>query len=130
MADAIQFNVDAALAKLGELVAKHGPDAVNLAAQVVRVNAVQTLITGATAAALTTLVARLIVRHLREVKAENGGHLDIFDTNPLITIGCSIGLLIIAPFAFGNLLDVWAWIALFSPKFALAHEVLAKLTAA
>src|SRR6185503_15257817 len=43
----IQFNVDQALSKLGELVAKHGPHAIDLAAQVVRVDAAGGLVNGA-----------------------------------------------------------------------------------
>lgn len=126
----INFDVDAAIAKLGQLSQEHGPQAVNLAAQVVQVNAINTL-TGIPAWGAVTAAA-LYGCHWcfrRFEKVRQGGEYDEYDA-PLWLCG-------IVPFGIGALIgftgfmyalfDVWAWVALFNPKLALAHEVFAKI---
>lgn len=132
MAAEIQFNVDAALAKLGELVAKHGPDAVNLAAQVVQINAVQTLLTGAASAVILGVAVKafgFFARRQQAAYAEDDIGLPMIGWL-LVLLGDLIAGGIATAYTLGDLLDVWAWVALFNPKLALAHEVLAKLTGA
>lgn len=128
MAD-IQFNIDAALAKLGDLVAKHGLDAVNLAAQVVQVNAIDTLVSGlgyATIGGALFMAARFSLRRLQAMDSSYDGALGW----GLALGSTSAATLLLAYFAVACLTNVWAWVALFNPKLALAHDVLAKLTGA
>lgn len=151
----IQFNVDQALQKLGELVAKHGPQAVDVAIQVVRVDAVGQLAMGgfallvAAACAATALRCWSIARS-KEVAWEvyreesdkfryptlyNDGKQAPRPTMPAglepeAVMGVSVGAAVVGSIAivvalFG-LIDPWAWVAVFSPKLALAHQVLAK----
>lgn len=127
MAD-IQLNIDAALAKLGDLVAKHGPDAINLAAQVVQVNAIDTLVSGLGYAAMGGALfmgARFSLRRLRAMESA-------YDDGVIgwgLTFGStSAATLLLAYFTLAHLTNVWAWVGLFNPKLALAHDVLAKLT--
>lgn len=120
----IQFNVDAALAKLGELVTKHGPQAVDLAASVVQVEAVNDLLgfPGWIAAMLFFLWgARLAQR-----KADADEYSEsMWGFGIALSFGAA-GFCFIA--ALTALLDVWSWVALFNPKLALAYHFLSKLT--
>ncbi len=124
----IQFNVDEALAKAGELVAKHGPQVIDGAAQVVRINAVQSLLTGALAGGLLYGGIRAFSFFAQKAKAA----YDEDDLGmPMIGWGVLIGVDVIAcgiatAFTLGNIFDVWAWVALFNPKLALAHQLLAR----
>lgn len=123
----IQFNVDQALAKLGDLVAKHGPDAVNAAAEVQQINGINTLVGGLGYAAfggVAILLAKYCLRRLSGVE-------DPYDTGSVGwgagTAATSALALIMAYATLAALLDVWAWVALFNPKLALAHAILAKV---
>lgn len=122
----INFDVDAALAKLSELATQHGPQAVDLAAAVVQVDAVNTLsgIPGYGALLGGTVWAmRWVLRKARpEDEDDYGDHTWLIG---LIPLGIAA-----AVFAYGfmyALLNVWAWVGLFNPKLALAHEVFLKL---
>lgn len=156
MAADIQFNVDQALAKLGELVAKHGPQAVDLAASVAQVEAAGQLAQGGVAALIVAALgigsARFwktyrqnapIWRAYREDERKHGYPYlyndgkaiprpirpDAFPEEVSIA-GCGA----MAVFAFLGavfaalppLTYAWNWVALFNPKLALAHQVLAK----
>ena len=121
---AIQFNVDAALAKLGELVTKHGPQAVDLAASVVQVEAVNDLL--GFPGWIATMLFFLWGARLAQRKAG----ADRYDESAwgfviVLAFGAA-GLCFIA--ALTALLNVWSWVALFNPKLALAHHILSKLT--
>lgn len=129
MAVDIQFNADQALSKLGELVAKHGPEAVDLAAQVVRVNALNTLsgvIGYGALAGLTFAALRFALARAKEHQSR-----DAYDDLPKVGWGFAIaasgvGATGFAWAAAASALNIWAWVALFNPKLALAHQVLAK----
>ena len=122
----IEFNVDQALAKLGELVSKHGPDAVNLAAQVVQVDALNRLTNlpfFAALSAATFMLARWFLKRADAIEDEydrTGWHIGMAFSG-----GASV--LTFIP-AVWTLFDVWMWVALFNPKLALAHEVFERLT--
>lgn len=131
-ATGIQFNVDAALAKLGELVQQHGPDAVNLAAQVVQVNAAGNLIVGVLALAAAGGCAALIKRPLKVVREESAKDFMVRnDARELFGVVGVVALTIVgtilAIVSAVSLFDVWTWIGLFNPKLALAHEVLSRI---
>jgi len=131
MAD-VQFNVDQALAKLGELVTKHGPQAVDVAAQVVQVNAVGQIAQGAVMAVLAAVSAvaalRLVVPVKKAWSYEPGydnATLAVGGLLGVVLLTC--GVLIAGLCAALALTDAWAWVALFNPKLALAHTILAKI---
>lgn len=151
----VQFNVDQALAKLGELVEKHGPQAVDLAAQVLQVSAAGQLMIGAlfvTGAAISGTVC---------VKASKEGQRrqELYETwdrqndewryrpgrteaeRPVkpsdadyefmafvVAASALVTALLIICASFA-LIDTWAWVAVFNPKLALAHQILSKLGA-
>lgn len=151
----VQFNVDQALAKLGELVAKHGPQAVDLAAQVVQMDAAGQVARGvffAVAAVGAGMAGLCFLSSGRKNRAEWAAYNAAYDAyryptmygsgvaapkpdrpngaEPETLFATATGagmvgaaLLVIALF---HLLDSWAWVALFNPKLALAHQLLAK----
>lgn len=128
MAAEIQFNVDQAIAKLGELVSKHGPQAVDLAAQVVQVQAVGNLGIGVLTSAASIAGFIGVARHIQSTKARYGERYDITDTSPVIVAGGGTISAIAGLVALTYLLDVWNWVALSNPKLALAHQVLTRVT--
>ena len=120
---AIEFNVDQALQKLGELVEKHGPQAVELAANVVRVNALSDLVGGTIIAGCAVALAGASRWcFLRNEKVGSMGEWQI----GTVTFGA--GSLVISVWAALALFDPWLWVGLFDPKLKLAHDVLARLT--
>ena len=141
----VQFNVDQALTKLGELVSKHGPQAVDLAAEVVRVNAIGTIVPGLIGALVSAasvygacklyaLGTRKNKEHAAAYNAylkDRTGTLSNPDDESIAPFGIAIGLGVVALFSTITslvlLTDVWAWVALFNPKLALAREVIVKL---
>lgn len=134
MAAEIQFNVDQAIAKLGELVSKHGPQAVDLAASVIQVDALGSLLFGAAmipAAVLTWRAARkAFTLANRKIRNESYRHIEVYRDQFgwwMATSAGAAATLVFALIAASNLLHVWNWVALFNPKLALAHEVLSKV---
>ena len=143
----VEFNVDQALAKLGELVAKHGPEAVNLASEVVRVNSLGNLVTGAAFAVAGVGVAvasAVLIRRFLKVNrpysiAYRAWRDDRTGASRLPTGDDGIGWCVAGAMtgvfsgfltvsACSYLLDVWTWVGLSNPKLALAHQVLQRLT--
>lgn len=152
----IQFNADQALAKLGELVAKHGPQAVDMAAAVLQTEALGTLVRGVVllAASATAVIAgRHFLRMNQSAAAEWDAYRIARDqhdypslyptadkkpparpSRPLVSeeataFGIVTGFVVAGCFAAAaaaHLLGIWTWVALFNPKLALAHEVIAK----
>jgi hypothetical protein len=143
MAADIQFNVDAALAKLGELVTKHGPQAIDLAAQVIRVNAIGEIIVGVAVASIamasSIAAAKVCLPKWAERRVVYRAWLDDMTGKIrmprddgfgwMMGAGMTWGLSGIATLvvALPCLLNVWNWVAIFSPKLALAHTILAKI---
>jgi hypothetical protein len=132
MAVDIQFNVDQALQKLGELVQQHGPQAINLAAQVVRVDGLSSIVRGAGMAILGAGLGYAAYRTARASIRENCK--DILEQNVGLAVGSAfgaaalaIGTALLAINAYADLADPWNWVALLNPKLALAHQVLAKI---
>ena len=124
----IEFNADAALAKLEALVAQHGPQAVDTAAEVVRVGAIGDLIVGAGCAVATALIWRTLHR----VSTTRWKETDVFDDPmgpfPMIALLAAGFLSCVTTIgALEGLLDVWNWVALFNPKLALAHQILSRV---
>lgn len=71
---AIEFNVDQALAKLGEIVATHGPQAVDLAVRTTQAEGIGKLLVGAAAAALAVGLGVLSARMYRKIVSINATH--------------------------------------------------------
>jgi len=126
----VQFNVDAALAKLEALVAAHGPQAVDVAAHVAQINALNTLaeLPGyGLLAGVGAYSARWCFR--RADRRDPDGYRDEDQIFWLIPAGLTaVASFFMLGAAVTALFDVWAWVALFNPKLALAHQILAKLT--
>lgn len=140
----IQFNMDQALQKLGELVAKHGPQAVDLAAQVVQVNAVGAIAQAVASVAIAGLSGWATMKLWRLAKQsmaadkkatdawirDHTGALSMPSDNGwlwCIPATAATGAAVVFTInGVAGLFDTWAWVALFEPKLALAHQVLAK----
>lgn len=129
---AIQFNVDAALAKLGELINQHGPQAVKMAEQIVQVNAVGSLVQGVLFllfAAATGGGAFWLWRRVYKESLKSYGEVSDF-----VAMGGGITAFLLSAvtvFLFinglANVLDVWVWVAVFNPQLGLGHEVLRRV---
>lgn len=122
----INFDVDAALAKLGELATQHGPQAVDLAAQVVQVDAAGGLVIG------TACLLAAVIGGRKAIKVLRAGYDEEWGDGPLIVggiVGCVVAALV-GIFGAACLLDIWNWVGVFNPKLALAHEVFVKLARA
>jgi hypothetical protein len=101
---------------------------VNTAAQVVQINAMQSLLTGVAAAALVAGSIKafgFLVRRCKAAYDDDDLGLPMIGW-ALLSVADVIGGGIAVAYTLGDLLDVWAWVALFNPKLALAHAVLAK----
>ncbi len=141
----VNFDADAALRQLGELVRQHGPDAVNIAAQVVQVNAVGQLIGGAVSAGVAIAAGYFGAKVMREaVKAgakyekatqawfrDRTGDLSMpSDTHfGLYLLGGTLVAVatVCTITALGNLADIWTWTGIFNPRLALAHDIYMRL---
>lgn len=124
MAD-IQFNVDAALAKIEQLIQAHGQQAVDAAVAVERMNGINTLVSAAGFAVLAGGFAKLAT--WLNGKRPSG---DEILENPLPAIGTCVAWLAACGCGVGvvvQLFDAWAWTAIFNPKLALAHDILSHL---
>lgn len=121
----IEFNVDQALQKLGELVEKHGPQAVDLAAQVVQLNAAQNLASAAGLAGVS--IGGLFMARWLQGRAQAADADDDFGYRIGVTFSLGVST-VLGVWSLFSFLNIWSWIALFNPKLALAHDVLARLT--
>lgn len=123
MAD-ITFNVDAALAKLGELVSQHGQQALDAAVSVERASSVNALAQAGGWLVVSAAVGWVAVRLFK--KAGSGEYDDQIIYLPF-------GVVTLAGFAaaaFGVVLplfNAWVWIGIFNPKLALAHDVMLRM---
>jgi hypothetical protein len=122
----IQFNVDAALQKLSELVQAHGQSVMNTAITVERMSALNSLFGaagwGLTAGALVWGTSKLIVYWKDK--------LDKYDSVFLWIVVGVLWIIAGGMFIFGfvnTLFSAWTWIGLFDPKLALAHDIMLRL---
>lgn len=122
MAVDVQFNLDQAIAKLGELVSKHGPQAVDLAASVVQVDAMGNLIRGGAFGVAALVATALCFSFWRWILSDEGDG----EAAGLACLGSGAAL-VLWVFALVPVLNVWNWVALYEPRLALAHEVLNKV---
>lgn len=129
MTVAIQFNVDQALAKLGELVQQHGPQAVETAAHVVQVDAMGTIVRGVGLMALGAASAAGAVVCFK--RASDGDPCSFADAllAPMLSFVFGIVAPLVLVMGLLNVIDVWSWVAIFDPKLALAHEIMQRLGA-
>jgi len=113
-----------AFGKIEELTRQYGPQAVDTAAEVTRVNAIGHFMWAGGFATLTFACAALLALSIWRLRKGDG-----YDDGPW-EFGCvagGLGGLISFAVAVAGLFDVWAWVALSNPKLALAHDVLAKI---
>lgn len=128
----VKFDVDAALAKLGQLAQAHGQEAINAAVQVKQVDSINHLI-GIPGWGAVLVACGFAAYGIRKWWGRFDA-ADDFDTRDFGKLSCGIAGLILAlgtalsAFAFiCALFGVWAWVGLFNPKLALAHDILVKL---
>lgn len=120
--DKISEGTEAAVTKLGAMADKYGPEVVDSALWVVRVNGLQTLAFAAAGFLLGAVSFALFARPIWRWMLK---HLDETDGSvllPLVAFWCATGAL-----AFGNaltLLNVWHWVAIFEPKLWVAKRLL------
>jgi hypothetical protein len=119
---AVEFNVDAALAKLEALATTYGPKAVDLGAEVAKVDAINNLLQGAAQIALACGVGFLAAKLSGPVRAEISKS-DTLDQDPLIMVfgGMATAILTIVAivlFASGSfdVVNVWNWVGITQPN--------------
>lgn len=117
----IDFDANAALAQVQQLVNQHGQDALNAAIAVERVNALDNF-TGVIGWGL--LCGVFIWMALRAKRYGNERDDDWY-------IPMGICFAVATAFAIATLcclLNVWMWVGLFNPKLALAHDIINRVT--
>lgn len=118
----VKLDLDAAFNKLGEVAAKYGPQAVDVAAEVVRVNAIGTIVVGLACAVLLGLCIFFFRWGLKKNQD------NYYDDYMPVLVSSSCGIILFGIAAALHLLNIWAWVALFNPKLALARDIWVKLT--
>jgi hypothetical protein len=129
--DKLTDGADAIIAKLGTIAEKYGPEVVDSALWVVRVEGIRELVTSAVGLAICIGSAyacwRILNAHVIATKADKGRSYDFFDLNPGIfmptgMIGLTaVGLAVASTLTLTN---VWHWVAIIEPKLWVAKRLL------
>ncbi len=109
-------------------IAEHGPDAVDLALTVARIDAAQTLLYGL---GLILLAGVVCGPFTSSVWSYAKKHCDPIDSATTRLVYGAVGgptCLTLLVFGFEGLLNAFAWIGLFQPEVWIAHKALAALT--
>lgn len=126
---AIQFDVDAAIAKIAVLVQTHGPQAMETAIQVTRIDAINTLIQVPANAGLAFFgfkAAQLLARRAKKA-SENADAYDVGIAGAGWAVGSGAAAIfgvVALIIALTGLFDAWAWVGLFNPQLGLAHKIM------
>lgn len=110
--------------KLVEIIDKIQSPGVDLAIASMRVDGVQTVVGGVIAGAV--VLALVYLTRWLYSKLDDAKH----DTEFIIVLGVLLAGLAALACAFcsiTSLCDVWAWVSLFNPKLALAHQLVSGL---
>lgn len=110
--------------KFAALAEKYGPEVVDAGLSVVRLTGVNNLIANVGGILIGGAAAYICFRAVRKEQID---HDDIFDADPVITVGGGIaGACGVITFAACTLhmFDVWNWIAMFEPKLYVAKKLL------
>lgn len=132
--DKLSEGAEAVVAKLGTMAEKYGPEVVDSALWVVRVNGIQELVSrlaiGVFFGAVFYVLARKVAAHIAENKARvaaKGRAFDVTDCDPFVVvfIGGSAAISGVgAAIALIGMTDVWRWVAIFEPKLWVAKRLL------
>ena len=148
----INFDFDAALAKLNELAVEHGPQAIDLAVRVKQAESIGQIAVGLAVAAATVGIGvatyKLTIKalqslqtdSLREAWQDHKRYPSLYKEpafphpEPTITpvwmTGAIVSGILAVTFcinAAASLFDKWAWIGAFAPELALANDVMQKV---
>lgn len=115
MNEQLQVQLAAILKAMQGAAQEYGPQALQLTLEVRRWDAIGTIVLGLLAFACGVFVGSHVKRLWKE-----DGPAEIGAPLAVLTLCCWV----VAGFC---LLDIWNWVAVFRPDFALAHDVLAKL---
>lgn len=121
----VERQVAQILIALQEAVEKHGPGALKVALQVLRIEAIFHLIFGLFALVGIILTIRWLRRVWRDL--EDDSYSDT-DEKMLKTLGGAIVLLILGIVFLATWGEVRTWMAAYDPRLALAYDILQKLT--
>ena len=108
--------------ELVEAVKGIAPDALQVAIQITRINAIGDLFAAAGLSVGLVFVVRAIRWALGKMEED-----DLAVGPTFVVVGGSIGGLFAGICAAAILLNIWTWVALFSPELRLAHDALVKL---
>lgn len=114
MLDALQNGV----ATVGDKVLEYGPDVVEMALWVVRIDGMQYLLTGIVCAMTSALLTFKYLNRLWEWARKHDEGSEFMVTIVIFIIS---GLL--TTIAIARLSNMWGWVAVFAPKLALAKKV-------
>jgi hypothetical protein len=128
MLDALQNGV----VTVGEQVVKYGPDVADAALWVVRVDGIQSIVSGFVALLILTASVYAFLRTLRWVRSDEFDNdeftgIPFFIGSIVIGIGSIVIGIVSSMIAIDKLLNVWNWIAIFEPKLWLAKQIMASV---
>lgn len=133
--DRLTDGADAVIAKLGTLADKYGPEVVNSALWVVRVDGISNVASNLVGAAIGGSVAYVAFRWVRgHIAAQKAAHREThrgfdltLDADPGVCIFGSVAgvagatAVVVCTVKF---LDIWNWVAIFEPKLWVAKKLL------
>jgi hypothetical protein len=108
-------------AKLAEIAAEHGDDAVDLAHAVARVDAAHQLIIGAACAVLSGILLRICV-HAGNVGW--GARSKERDVAASVAIASGLGCIVLFIVATVKLATPWPWVGIIEPNIWIAKSIL------
>lgn len=124
---AVKFDVDAALAKVAELVNEHGESAVSAVESVKQINALEQLLGGSLwlgIAVIFFLLAKWLFNVAKNTQVDSYGDNEI---KIVLSVGGFLfagGLTLMSLHsALFTLFNPWIWTALFNPRLAIARDI-------
>lgn len=112
-------------AELVEAVKGIAPEALALAVQITRINAIGDVVIGVVLAAAASIAIPQLLRLHRAAKADPDSVGLLF----AVVFGW-FGTVVVGIFAGICLLNIWTWVGLFAPELRLAHDALTRLVGA
>lgn len=105
--------------KLGDLAKQYGPDVVNGALEIARIDALSQLVPSILFLAVLAYFGGNATQYLRKLFDEGDDALAI----PLLVVG-GIITAVLGLCAIATVCDVWVWVGVFEPKLYLAKKIL------
>ena len=116
--DKIDGRLQEVIDGISSLATEHGPNAVALGLDVVRLKGLGGLMIGFVMLVVAAVTAAFTVKFLRLFKADDNEGWEF------ASMGTGLVSFVTSLIALAHLLDIWAWVAIFYPAAYLAKKVL------